>query len=295
MFHIDRNANSLPTESFGSMLQAAEVKLAEIRNRDREKWIDYFEGNRSEKPSKHWSDPIVKKALYYIFRGNCAYCGEEVIRDKATIDHFLPIGKTIFEDLLNNPMHCAQWLTAKSFYEDRVYQLNNYVLSCETCNGDKGKSISFPNPCVVTESCSHAPNAGLTYDIQHLKFIKTAYMEESLYQEMQKIGRIMNGNNPKDKKQAQINWMADLEFIQKNMEIELPYDELKELLNVRLESMRKKLYSMDNIDTDYKVIFKSHFALKRYIYEGNWKTPSQKAIAHQLLAIIDQPYITQLM
>ena len=79
----------------------------------------------------HWNEPDVRGVLYAMQWRVCAYCGRNLPgNDRGDVEHYRP-KKKVTGDI----EHGGYWWLA--------YELDNYVLSCRTCNSSR-KRNKFP-------------------------------------------------------------------------------------------------------------------------------------------------------
>lgn len=101
--------------------------VSDIKERHTPKWVSYYEFNVGNKPQdSHWRKFFDE--LYIQFYGLCGYCERECLGE---VDHFRP----------------------KNKYPELVYNWNNWILACHSCNLTKGQKWSgtgYVNPCATS-------------------------------------------------------------------------------------------------------------------------------------------------
>ena len=94
-------------------IEAAKTKVKNAQNK-------YNPG----KNTKNRINPV-KKPLYDMFSGKCAFCERKVEISAGRIEHFKP----------------------KSEYIDLTFDWNNFLYACEVCNNAENKGDKFPLDC----------------------------------------------------------------------------------------------------------------------------------------------------
>jgi len=118
--------------------EAPLAKLTEFNNNSKEAWAIYNTAriNKTKplpaKPSSSWNHNDIRYPLRKLFLKNCGYCGVHTdIGNDAEVDHFFPTS------LDGSASHVFNW--------------NNYIWSCPSCNGQKGSKYPFLNPTLEDE------------------------------------------------------------------------------------------------------------------------------------------------
>ena len=103
--------------------------LGSVRRRYTPRWVRHYRDGQGAKPSDaKWRDFDVD--VSNAFSSLCGYCEE---RCKGEVDHFRP----------------------KSKFPERVYEWNNWVLACHTCNHKKSghwPSGGYVDPCAKSQA-----------------------------------------------------------------------------------------------------------------------------------------------
>ena len=113
------------------------AKLQEFNNNHKAAWASYNTARingttRPARPGSAWLDTEITTPLKKMFLKNCGYCGihADTGRD-AEVDHFFP--------------------TSADASANHVFDWENYVWSCPSCNGMKSNNHPFLNPCSADE------------------------------------------------------------------------------------------------------------------------------------------------
>lgn len=84
------------------------------------------------RPPSSWLDNKIRNPLKSLFLKNCGYCGIHTdTGSDAEVDHHLP--------------------TSLDINADHVFDWDNYIWSCHSCNNMKNNNYPFLNPCSESE------------------------------------------------------------------------------------------------------------------------------------------------
>ncbi|MBX7227915.1 MAG: HNH endonuclease [Chitinophagales bacterium] len=119
-------------------LDAPLADLAAIEALEKPKWLAYKNwintgtGTRVVKPSGKWTHDSIRNPLTNLFKNNCAYCGGYSDKQNdGEVDHFFP--------------------KEKDTTGDYIYNWDNYVWACHSCNNLKNDNYPLINPCNKSE------------------------------------------------------------------------------------------------------------------------------------------------
>ena len=109
-------------------------KLQELNNKYKSDWSIYNIARAERKkplpkePSTAWNNKGIREPLMLLFLKNCGYCGRYTeIGNDGHVDHHFP--------------------TSLDLQADFIFDWNNYVWSCSSCNGLKSNNYPFLDPC----------------------------------------------------------------------------------------------------------------------------------------------------
>ncbi|MBI2280626.1 MAG: HNH endonuclease [Bacteroidetes bacterium] len=113
-------------------------KLKELNDSHKPNWISYNKA-RSEKktplpikPSSGWLHDQIRTPLKTLFLKNCGYCGTHTdLGNDAEVDHHFP--------------------TSLDIKAEYIYNWENYIWSCPSCNGMKKHHYPLLNPCLILD------------------------------------------------------------------------------------------------------------------------------------------------
>tara|TARA_R110002096_G_scaffold1077_1_gene5816 strand:+ start:8881 stop:9684 length:804 start_codon:yes stop_codon:yes gene_type:complete len=113
-------------------------KLDELNKKDQDNWIAYNKARSKKqtplpaKPSSGWLNKEIRNPLRILFLKNCGYCGTHTdIGNDAEVDHHFP--------------------TSLDLEAENIYNWENYIWSCPSCNGMKKNHYPFLNPCSIID------------------------------------------------------------------------------------------------------------------------------------------------
>lgn len=117
--------------------KSAQNLLLKSNQKYKDKWKEYNTAKKDNKklPSKPpslWNDNIIRDELKTKFLKNCGYCGIHTDRGfEAEVDHFFPVSEDLDADF--------------------IYDWENYIWSCPSCNRKKSNNYPVLNPCSEEE------------------------------------------------------------------------------------------------------------------------------------------------
>lgn len=317
MFYIDRDYfSNRPDLKACQMIQEQAIQeIIRLRDIEKDSWLSYYDSASKDEPTGKWTSEHILTALYNLFRGNCAFCGNQILtkhfinkEDKGdnllngTVEHIKPKGKTSAQAYLDDKKALLE------FYKDRVYKWQNYSWACKTCNIAKGDSWPYLNPCDPEYSCSHLADSPILFDSNNGKFIINPKIEKNRKEEIEKllsyIGDKSNINATKVAITRKGKWSNILNILIK-IHSNLNKLNIKNLLEEEISSYKNQINIQINLikalvinNRTTPVSFRSYIFL--YIYCINQNTehgPNQipEDFASQLLSIIDEQLITALI
>ncbi len=98
--------------------------LAEYSKTEMPKWVKFKNDERTE-PKGFWTEPEIREPLSELFLNCCGYCGQKLEKNKekkeyeGEVEHFIPKSKKY------------------AIENDLIYNWNNYIWSCHSCNRKK--------------------------------------------------------------------------------------------------------------------------------------------------------------
>ncbi len=120
--------------------------LADFSKKEMPKWRTYKNKKPRRTPNGLWTDAKIREPLRNLFLECCGYCGERLYKNekenkyRGQVEHFVPKSNQYAID------------------NDLVYNWDNYIWSCPSCNTDKGTyfdlDVMLFNPCDATD-CSY--------------------------------------------------------------------------------------------------------------------------------------------
>lgn len=113
-------------------------KLNEFNTKYKTDWADYNTARANgikplpKRPSSAWLHDEIRNPLKQLFLKNCAYCGIYTdVGNDAEVDHYFP--------------------TSLDINADHVFDWENYLWSCHSCNTMKSNQYPFLNPCLKSD------------------------------------------------------------------------------------------------------------------------------------------------
>jgi 5-methylcytosine-specific restriction endonuclease McrA len=306
MFYIDREYFSTRPDlkACQHIQQEAIKEIQRLRDKEKDSWLTYYASN-SDVPDGEWTNEPIQAALYNLFRGNCAFCGAQILTSYfgdvvpiGTVEHLKPKGRSSATNYLQDEDAIS------IFYNERVYEWKNYIWACKTCNNAKKDLWPYLNPCDPQKSCSDAPESPILFDIETGMFkVNEQGVDISLKNEIEELfAQIEDNYNINASMPAgyrKTKWSSMMSII----------NSLSTIINENIDKDEVSTYLFlikNQIDLFNKLVvntrttpvsFRSYISL--YIHCINQNTgdePTQipRTIAQQLLANIDQPFITRL-
>ncbi|MGI0106165.1 HNH endonuclease [Salinimicrobium sp. WS361] len=107
--------------------------LESSNKKHKENWKLYNKAKKDNqrlptKPSSTWNNDIIRNELKILFLKNCGYCGIHTDKGhEAEVDHFFPKSEDLEANL--------------------IYNWNNFIWSCPSCNRKKSSNYPIINPC----------------------------------------------------------------------------------------------------------------------------------------------------
>src|SRR5687768_7639056 len=122
-----------------SFTEAPLTILSTLNLQERDKWLNYKNyllnktGEAVNRPESKWYNDAIRDPLLLLFNSNCAYCGDYADKNNdGEVDHFIPISNDSSAEL--------------------IYNRDNYIWACHSCNNKKRNKFPIINPCIKIET-----------------------------------------------------------------------------------------------------------------------------------------------
>ena len=114
------------------------AELKQFNDKHKAQWVIYNDARSKKKkplpakPPAGWLINGIRNPLRRLFLKNCGYCGTHTdLGNDAEVDHHFP--------------------TSLDLKAEHVYNWENYIWSCPSCNGMKKHNYPFLNPCLYSD------------------------------------------------------------------------------------------------------------------------------------------------
>jgi hypothetical protein len=92
MFYIDRDYFSKRPDlkAFKAIQDKAIEEIQRFGDEEKNHWLKYYASNSDTpnlEPNGKWTSEPIPTALYNVFRGNCAFCGTQIMTKYFSIDN----------------------------------------------------------------------------------------------------------------------------------------------------------------------------------------------------------------
>lgn len=211
--------------------------------------------DKIKKPRSAWLNNSIRHPLRKLFLKTCGYCGKFTdIGQDAEVDHFYP--------------------TSLDLKAEKIFEWDNLVWSCHSCNSMKSNNYPLLNPCNKIDMESLYFHCA---DGRYLLFSQANNDVKDCFILTNKYSNINKKNNPDHRKCLYNRIIELLKSIKRYKELwdmEIAYHGIKSSKAINKKELYLKYRSMlcDEIKSG-NYLFLIEFIIKKFSYDNSYDFP----------------------